>query len=137
MSIPYEPQEVDAVADLGRAADGCPCAEDAGDWLPLPGDYLVLHIGSVAFGWTRAESWRIVADPDARVRELHRARMNDLIFNQIPNHHRRSRDCAFCCSTPSERLSAMPAKCCSAAPRRSPAPSPHRREPTSPSTVPP
>ena len=53
--------------------------------------YLVLHIGSVVFGWTRAEGWRIVADPDARERELHRARMNDLIFNQIPNHHRRSR----------------------------------------------
>jgi hypothetical protein len=53
--------------------------------------YLVLHIGSVVFGWTRAESWRIVADPDARERELHRARMNDLIFNQMPNHHRRSR----------------------------------------------
>jgi hypothetical protein len=53
--------------------------------------YLVLHIGSVVFGWTRAEGWRIVADPDARERELHRARMNDLIFNQIPNNHLRSR----------------------------------------------
>jgi hypothetical protein len=37
------------------------------------------------------EGWRIVADPDARERELHRARMNDLIFNQIPDYHRRSR----------------------------------------------
>jgi hypothetical protein len=53
--------------------------------------YLVLHIGSVVFGWARAEGWQIAADPDARVRELHRARMNDLIFNQIPNHHCRSR----------------------------------------------
>ncbi len=44
--------------------------------------YLVLHIGSVVFAWTRAAGWRIVADPDARERELHRARMNDLIFNQ-------------------------------------------------------
>jgi hypothetical protein len=53
--------------------------------------YLVLHIGSVVFGWARAEGWQIAADPDARVRELHRARMNDLIFNQIPDHHCRSR----------------------------------------------
>jgi hypothetical protein len=52
---------------------------------------MVLHIGRVVFGWTRSEGWRIVADPDAYKRELHRAQMNDLIFNQIPNHYSRSR----------------------------------------------
>lgn len=53
--------------------------------------YLVLHIGNVVFGWNRREGWRVVADPDAGEREQHRVRMNDLIFNQIPAHHRRSR----------------------------------------------
>jgi hypothetical protein len=44
--------------------------------------YLILHMGSVMFGWNRQEGWRVVADPDAGERERHRARMNDLIFNK-------------------------------------------------------
>ena len=35
-ALPGEPQKVDAVAHLSRAADSCLCAEDARDWLPLP-----------------------------------------------------------------------------------------------------
>ena len=37
-ALPDKPQEVNAFANLGRAADGGPCAEDARDWLPLPGE---------------------------------------------------------------------------------------------------
>lgn len=50
---------------------------------------LVLHMSSVVFGWNREERWEVVADPDAAERERHRARMSDLIFNQIPAEHRR------------------------------------------------
>jgi hypothetical protein len=53
--------------------------------------YLVLHIGSVVFGWSRQEGWRVVADPDVGERERHQARMNDLVFTQIPALHRRRR----------------------------------------------
>jgi hypothetical protein len=47
--------------------------------------YLVLHMNSIVYGWNRAEGWRLVADPQAGER---RNRMNDLIFNLIPRHHR-------------------------------------------------
>jgi hypothetical protein len=50
--------------------------------------YLVLHMNSIVYGWNRAEGWRLAADPVAREREEHRERMNDLIFNVIPRHHR-------------------------------------------------
>lgn len=50
--------------------------------------YLVMHIGSVVFGWTPADGWQIVADPDAQERELHQAQMNDLLFNRLSNHRR-------------------------------------------------
>ena len=50
--------------------------------------YLVLHIGSILFGWNRQEGWRLVADPDADERERNRRRMNDPIFSEIPAHHR-------------------------------------------------
>jgi hypothetical protein len=50
--------------------------------------YLLLHMGSVAYGWNREDGWRLIADPDAAERERHSARMNDLIFNVIPHHHR-------------------------------------------------
>jgi hypothetical protein len=44
--------------------------------------------------------------------------------------------CASCCSTRSARSSATPARSSCAAPRRSPEPSPDRREPASPSNTP-
>ena len=49
-ALPDKPQEVDAVADLGRAADGCPCAEDAGDWLLLPSEAILRGDGFRAQG---------------------------------------------------------------------------------------
>lgn len=49
--------------------------------------YLVLHVGSVVFCRTWAEGRRVAADPAAGERELHRARINDLIFNHIPTYH--------------------------------------------------
>jgi hypothetical protein len=73
------------VADLNALSHEMLCAS------PFERAYLVLHMGSVVFGWNRREGWRIVADPDAGERERHRDRMNDLIFNQIPAHHRRQR----------------------------------------------
>jgi hypothetical protein len=51
-------------------------------------------------------------------------------------HHARPKRLRFCCSTPSERLSVMPARPSCLAPRRSPEPSPARREPASPSNAP-
>lgn len=51
--------------------------------------FLVLHMGSVVWGWDRREGWRVIADPDRAGRERHRASMNDLIFSRIPAQHRR------------------------------------------------
>ena len=49
-ALPDKPQKVDAVTHLGRAADGCPCAEDAGDWLPLPSEAILRGDGFRAQG---------------------------------------------------------------------------------------
>jgi hypothetical protein len=50
--------------------------------------YLVLHMNSIVYGWDRANGWCLVADTQVREREEHRERMNNLIFNLIPQHHR-------------------------------------------------
>jgi hypothetical protein len=50
--------------------------------------YLVLHMGNILYGWDRPNGWRLIANPDARDRQLHQNHVLDLIFNQIPRYHR-------------------------------------------------
>jgi hypothetical protein len=50
--------------------------------------FLVLHMGSIVYGWDRVDGWQLTADPDASEREAQRNRMNKLVFETIPRHHR-------------------------------------------------
>jgi hypothetical protein len=50
---------------------------------------MVLHMDRIVWGWDRPGKWRVLADPDARERELHRERMGRLIFDEIPADFRR------------------------------------------------
>ena len=77
------------VADLVRADDMnalCHAMLSASRFQRV---FLVLHMGSVVWGWDRRRGWRVIADPDKAERERHRERMNNLIFNRIPAQHRR------------------------------------------------
>lgn len=50
--------------------------------------FLILHLNSIAYGWDRHASWRLLADPDAKAREQHQSEMANLIFNRVPRFHR-------------------------------------------------
>jgi hypothetical protein len=50
---------------------------------------LVLHMDKIVWGWDRPGRWRVLADPGARERELHRQQMARLIFDEIPADFRR------------------------------------------------
>ena len=43
---------------------------------------LVLHMDKIVWGWDRPGIWRVLADPGARERELHRHEMRRLIFGE-------------------------------------------------------
>ena len=50
--------------------------------------YLILHMSSIVYEWKRTQGWRLLADPNVHEREEHNERMNNLIFNLMPQHHR-------------------------------------------------
>jgi hypothetical protein len=50
--------------------------------------FLVLHMDGIVYGWNRIDGWKSVADGDAIERAAQRNKMNKLIFDTIPRHHR-------------------------------------------------